>query len=172
MQKGKLTMNYVKLTRNVFLVLALLFAGAASSQELVAVAKPTEPTSTAPKPESSPKPARATSSPHKLGALELTVNWRFRTETWDWIEPPVAAQNAYPLEHSLLRIGLGQKSERFEWFVEGAQDAILDLPASAVLAGRPGQLGLGGTYFAANGNGENNVNGFFRQAYIAFALPS
>jgi len=62
MQKGKLTMNYVKLTRNVFLVLALLFAGAASSQELVAVAKPTEPTSTAPKPESSPKPARATSS--------------------------------------------------------------------------------------------------------------
>jgi hypothetical protein len=165
-------MIYVKLTRSVFLVLTLLFAGAATAQELVAVANPTEPTESVAKPESSPKPAPETSSPHKLGPLDLTVNWRFRTEAWDWFEPPVAAQNAYALEHSLLRIGLGQKSERFEWFIEGAQDAILDLPTSAILAGRPGQLGLGGTYFAANGSSQNNASGFVRQAYVAFALPA
>src|SRR5581483_9671224 len=79
---------------------------------------------------------------------------------------------AYAFEHSLLRIGLGQKLEHLEWFVEGAQDAILGLPAAAVLPGRPGQLGLGGTYFAANGSGANNANGFVRQAYLDFALPT
>src|SRR5256885_12965265 len=127
MQKGKLTMICTKLTRSVFLVLAVLFASSSSAQGLFAVANRTEPTSTAPKTESSPAPKPQTSSPHKLGPLDLTVNWRFRTEAWDWFEPPIGAQNAYPLEHSLLRIGLGQKSERFEWFIEGAQDAILDL---------------------------------------------
>jgi len=161
-----------KLTRSVFLALAPLFASVSCAQGLFAVASPTEPTSAAPKPESSPTPAPQTASPHKLGPLDLTVNWRFRTEAWDWFDPSVAAQDAYPLEHSLLRIGLGQKSERFEWFIEGAQDAILDLPNGAVLAGRPGQLGLGGTYFAAHGNGQNNANGFVRQAYVAFALPA
>ncbi len=64
-------------------------------------------------------------------------------------------QNAYGFEHSLLRIGIGQKSEAFEWFLEGAADAIFDLPPSAVQPGRLGQLGLGGTYYAANGNVRN-----------------
>lgn len=108
---------------------------------------------------------------HKLGLLDLTVNWRLRTEVWDWFKPPVAGQNAYAFEHSLLRIGLGQKLEHFSWFVEGAQDAIVGLPTRAVLPGRQGQLGLGGTYFAANGNGANNANGFVRQAYLDLALP-
>ncbi len=114
-----------------------------------------------------PKTAEA----HKLGSLYFTVNWRWRTEAWDWFEPPVAGQNAYAFDHSLLRIGLGQKLEHLGWFVEGAQDAILGLPTGAVLPGRPGQLGLGGTYFAANGSGANNANGFVRQAYLDFALP-
>jgi len=48
--------------------------------------------------------------------------------------------------------------------VEGAQDAIVNLPTNSILAGRPGQLGLGGAYFAANGTGQNNANGFVRQA--------
>ncbi|MGH9681415.1 MAG: hypothetical protein ACRD4Y_15820, partial [Candidatus Acidiferrales bacterium] len=115
----------------------------------------------------SPKPAPA---PHRLGPLNFTVNWRVRTEAWDFFQPPTG-QNAYAFEHSLLRIGIGQKSESFEWFLEGAADAILDLPPSAVQSGRLGQLGLGATYFAANGGERNNVNGFVKQAYIAFALP-
>jgi len=109
---------------------------------------------------------------HKLGPLDFAVNWRFRTEAWDWFDPPPRGQDVYAFEHSLIRIGLGQKTEHFEWFLEGAQDAILDLPTAAVLAGRPGQLGLGGTYYAANGNGQNNANGFVRQAYIGLALPA
>ena len=119
-------------------------------------------------PASKPAPPKS----HRLGPLNFSVNWRLRTEAWDWFEPSVPAQNAYAFEHSLLRIGIGQKKERFEWFVEGAQDAILGLPTKAVLPGALGQLGLGGTYFAANGNGANNANGFVRQAYAGFSLPA
>jgi hypothetical protein len=120
---------------------------------------------------SSPKPAPAPAGPHKLGPFNVTVNWRFRTEAWDWFQPP-AGQNAYAFEHSLLKIGIGQKSEAFEWLLEGAADAIVDLPPNAVQPGRLGQLGLGGTYFVANRNVRNNVDGFVKQAYVGFKLPA
>jgi hypothetical protein len=118
------------------------------------------------KSQSTPAPAE----PHKVGPLTFSVNWRFRTEAWDWFQP-TSGQNAYAFEHSLLRLGISQKGENFEWLLEGAQDAILDLPTHAVVPGVQGQLGLGGTYYAANGNGQYNANGFVRQAYAAFKLP-
>ncbi len=80
------------------------------------------------------KPAPAAAKQHKLGPLNVSVNWRFRTEAWDWFQPPTG-QNSYAFEHSLLRIGLGQKSEAFEWLLEGAADAIVDLPPRAVQPG-------------------------------------
>lgn len=163
------------LPRPLFAAAILFFVASANAQQKVAVATPATPNpaepSTAPPAQSTSQQAPATAQ-HKLGPLDLTVNWRVRTEAWDWFEPSVPAQNSYAFEHSLLRVGLGQKTERLEWFVEGAQDAILDLPTGAVLAGRPGQLGLGGTYFAGNSNGQNSANAFVRQAYVAFALPA
>lgn len=117
------------------------------------------------------KPLPAKGAPHKLGPLDVTVNWRFRTEAWDFFQPP-SGQNTYAFDHSLLRIGIGQKTEAFEWFLEGAADAIFDLPPSAVQPGRLGQLGLGGTYFAANGNVRNTASGFLKQAYLGFELPA
>src|SRR5262249_3070584 len=86
---------------------------------------------------------------HQLGHLNLTVNWRWRTEAWDWFEPSVPAQDSYAFGHSLLRVGIGQKSERSEWFVEGAQNAIVHLPTAAVPPGAEGQLGSGGPYYPA-----------------------
>jgi len=114
-----------------------------------------------------PAPAKQ----HKLGPLNVTINWRVRAETWDWFQP-TSGDNTYAFTHSLLRVGIGQKSENFEWFAEGAQDSILGLPDNAVAPGRQGQLGLGGTYFVANGGGQNNANGFAKQAYIAFKIPA
>src|SRR6266851_1002930 len=114
-----------------------------------------------------PKPAPVTNSPHKIGPLDVTVNWRFRTEAWDSFAPS-KGQNAYAFDHSLLRIGIGQKTEAFEWLLEGAADAMFDLPPSAVQAAPLGQLGLGGTYFAANGNVRNTAGGFLKQAYVGF----
>ena len=121
--------------------------------------------SPAPKPKLAPAPVQ-----HKLGPLNISANWRLRTEAWDWFQP-ASGGNTYGFGHSLLRVGIGQKSENFDWFLEGAQDAIFGLPTTAIFPGRSGQLGLGGTYFAANGNGENNANGFVKQAYVGFKLP-
>jgi hypothetical protein len=117
-----------------------------------------------------PKPAPAKDRPRKLGPFDVTVTWRFRTEAWDFFQPP-SGQNAYAFEHSLLKIGIGQKGEAFEWMIEGAADAVFDLPPSAVQPGRLGQLGLGGTYYAANGNVRNTASGFLKQAYIGFKFP-
>jgi hypothetical protein len=117
-----------------------------------------------------PKPAPAPAIGHKVGPLDVSINWRFRVEAWDFFQPPTG-QNAYAFEHSLLKIGIGQKHEAFEWLIEGAADGIFDLPSSAVQPGRLGQLGLGGTYFAANGNVRNTASGFLKQAYIGFKLP-
>ena len=121
-------------------------------------------------PGGTPRPTPAPDGQHKLGPFNVSVNWRFRTEAWDFFQPS-KGQNAYAFEHSLLRIGIGQKSEAFEWLLEGAADAILDLPPSAVQPGRLGQLGLGGTYYAANGNVRNTASGFLKQAYVGFKLP-
>lgn len=112
----------------------------------------------------------ASDSPHKLGSLTVFGNWRFRTEAWDWFQP-MSGENAYAFPHSLLFLGISQKTGRYEWLIEGAQDAIVGLPNNAVGPGRQGQLGLGGTYFVANGNNENNASGFLKQAYLGVKFP-
>jgi hypothetical protein len=111
------------------------------------------------------KPDPAQTSKHKLGPLEISVNWRVRVEGWDWFEDS-SGNNSYAFPHSLLRVAIGQESEDFDWQVEAAQDAILMLPRDAVVAAPQGQLGLGGTYYAANGNGRNNANTFIKQVYF------
>jgi len=122
-------------------------------------------------PPAAAKPPAAAGGPHKLGPVNISVNYRFRAEAWAWFQPS-AGDNSYAFEHSLLRVGIGQKSEAFEWFLEGAQDAIVGLPRTAVQPGRLGQLGLGGAYYAANGNSSNTASGFLKQAYLAFKLPA
>ena len=107
----------------------------------------------------------------KQGSLNVFGGWRFRSEAWDWFQP-TSGQNSYGFAHSLLRAGIGQTRERFDWLIEGAQDAILGLPGNAIAPGSQGQLGLGGTYYAANGNRRNVASGFLKQAYLGIHLPS
>lgn len=123
-----------------------------------------------------PPPAQATltdkkeaaaPAKHKLGPLEISVNWRTRAEGWNWFEG-ASGNSDYGFWDSLLRLGVGQSSERFEWFIEGEQPSILDLPDDAVVAAPQGQLGLGGNYFAANHNHTNVANGFVKQAFVNF----
>lgn len=112
---------------------------------------------------SPPKPDP--SATEKLGPLEISATWRVRVEGWDWFEGN-SGQNAYAFPHSLLRIAIGQNRDTYSWKLEAAQDAILLLPRNAVVAAPQGQLGAGGTYYAANGNSRNNVNAFVKQAYF------
>jgi alginate export protein len=100
----------------------------------------------------------------KLGSLDLALNWRARVEHWDWFEGPTGNSN-YAFGHSQLRVGLGQKRSRVDWLVEAEQVVILGLPTDAVASAALGQLGLGATYYAANGNRENDANAFVKQAY-------
>ena len=108
--------------------------------------------------------APAPSKP-KLGPLEISLNWRTRAEGWNWFEGK-AGNSDYGFWDSMLRLGIGQTLERVDWFVEGEQPSILGLPNNAVVAAPQGQLGLGGTYYAANNNHTNVANGFVKQAFV------
>ncbi|HUK46022.1 MAG TPA: alginate export family protein [Terriglobales bacterium] len=119
-----------------------------------------------PAPQTPPAAAKSPEK-HKVGPFDISVNWRTRTEGWNWFEGNTGNSD-YPFFDSLLRVGIGQNRERLEWFVEGETASIAGLPNDAVVAAPQGQLGLGGTYYAANGNQTNNTGGFLKQAYVNF----
>ena len=117
-----------------------------------------------------PAPEKKDAGPppkHKIGPLEVSVNWRTRAEGWNWFEAPTGNSD-YGFWDSLLRVGIGQTGEKFDWFIEGEQPSILGLPDDAVIAAPQGQLGLGGNYYAANHNHTNVANGFVKQAFLNF----
>jgi Alginate export len=118
----------------------------------------------APQSNTAPTPAPAPPPALKLGPLDVTVNWRARAEHWDWFQGPTGNSN-YTFGDSLLRVAIGQKTDRIDWQVEAAQVAILGLPDNAVVAAPQGQLGLGANYYAANGNSTNNGSAFVKQAF-------
>jgi hypothetical protein len=123
--------------------------------------------STSPAPPQTSTRRTATDAPpkHTLGRLDISVNWRTRAEGWYWFEGPTGNSD-YGLWNSLLRVGIGQTGEQFDWFLEGEQPSILGLPDTAVVAAPQGQLGLGGSYYAANNNHTNVANGFVKQAFV------
>jgi len=154
--------NLQRAVAKLVLVFAWMCPGLAFAQSAEPAAAPAQGAAVPP-----PKVETAPAKKRKLGPLDISGSWRVRVEGWDWFEGPAGNSN-YAFGHSLLRVAIGQQRARFDWQLEAAQDAILGLPTDAVVAAPQGQLGLGGTYFAANGNGRNNANGFVKQAYIRF----
>ena len=104
---------------------------------------------------------------HKLGRLDFAVNWRARVEGWDWFKGTTGNGN-YTFGDSLLRVAIGQHTEYLDWFLEGAQVGLVEVPDKAVVAAPQGQLGLGGNYYAANSNNTNDVGGFLKQGFVKF----
>ncbi|MGA9977885.1 MAG: hypothetical protein WBQ08_04565, partial [Candidatus Sulfotelmatobacter sp.] len=161
--------------------MVFFFAGSAFAQQVVpATGSAGSDAQTAAPPadsSSAPAPQRAMAAPaqtalaippkHMLGPLEISVNWRTRAEGWYWFEG-ATGNSDYGLWDSLLRVGIGQSGDHFDWFLEGEQPSILGLPDDAVVAAPQGQLGLGGTYYAANNNHTNVANGFVKQAFVNF----
>ncbi|MGH9529718.1 MAG: alginate export family protein [Terriglobales bacterium] len=122
----------------------------------------------APVPQAVPQKKEVTApAKHKLGPFEISVNWRTRAEGWNWFQGNTGNSD-YGLWDSLLRVGIGQTGESFDWFVEVEQPSILGLPNNAVVAAPQGQLGLGGTYYAANNNHVNNASAFLKQGFVNF----
>lgn len=115
---------------------------------------------TAPSPE--PKQAAAPKQ-RKLGGLNLSGSLRLRVENHGWFETP-GFEDDYTFGAAVLRLTVGQQKERFDWQVEGEFPVLLHLPERAVAPAPQGQLGLGGSYFAANGR--QDASAFLKQAFV------
>ncbi len=150
-------------SRHLFLLLIIcvFFVGEFDAHAQSAANKTAQfnpPATASPTPASSPAPI-------KVGSLTVSGSLRLRFESWDWFETS-AAENQYNFGAATLRLAIGQQKEGFEWLVEGAAPVLIGLPDNAIAPAPQGQLGLGGTYFAANGRQDGSV--FIKQAFIRF----
>ena len=130
--------------RTALLSLMALFAGAAHSQ-----------------------PAQNDDS-IKLGGITVTGSLRLRFYGWDWFQP-ASGENQYVYSGNLMRIGLSQKGETWDWTAEFAAPFLLGLPNNATGTGpNQGALGLGANYFTANDASRNTAMIFPKQFFVRF----
>src|SRR4051812_30629452 len=95
----------------------------------------------------------------------ITANWRTRVEYWDWFTTP-GFQDNYTFGASVLRFGIGQKREDWDWQLEFEQPTLFNLPNRAIAPAPQGALGLGGNYFASNGSDAASI--FPKTAFVRF----
>jgi len=106
-------------------------------------------------------------TPIQLGSLTFSGSVRERYEGWDWFQPTTTnAQNSYGYSGTVIRLALSQNHESFDWKIEFEVPVLLGIPDKAVLPAPQGQLGLGGSYYAANDKQQNTAFIFPKQAYI------
>jgi hypothetical protein len=99
--------------------------------------------------------------------ISVSVYDRTRVDTWQWFAAPPAS-NTYGYVESLLRLSVSQKIHSWDWQLELAQPSILDAPGDAVSSvTAQGQLGLGATYYASNGN-SYPAAAFLKQGFVRF----
>jgi len=105
-------------------------------------------------------------APIAIGDVVVSGSVRTRVEAWDWFDGD--ANGDYAFSGSLFRIGAREARTHVTWQVEAAVPLLLGLPDDAVAAGAQGQLGLGASYFAANGTRTNVAAFFLKQALVRF----
>lgn len=99
------------------------------------------------------------------GRVRLTGSVRARLESWDWFETS-AADNDYNFGAVVVRLGLSQQTERFDWQIEGEFPWLINVPTNAIAPGAQGQSGVGATYFAASGR--QDASAILKQAFFRF----
>jgi hypothetical protein len=103
-----------------------------------------------------------------ISPLTGTAVLRERTNATQWFAATPTPE-IYGHQDSLLRLSLAQRVYHVDYLFEMGNSTELGLPTDAVspiLA--QGQLGLGGTYFAANGGNTNPVAASFRQGFVRY----
>ncbi len=111
----------------------------------------------------SPQPSSPSTLPFSISVFDRT---RIDATQWYAATPQ---QNPYGYAESLLRVGVAQRIKHWDWQLELSQPAVLGLPGDAVSpVTAQGQLGLGGTYYAANGNNKNPAAAFFKQGFARY----
>jgi hypothetical protein len=141
----------------VFLLITTINVAAQSNSAALSAAPKPTPTLT-------PTPVQA-ATPLKIGSVTVSGSLRLRAENWGWYETD-RGDGGYTFGAGTLRLALSQQKEHFEWLVEGEAPFVMGLPTNAIAPAPQGQLGLGASYFAANGKQDASV--FLKQAYINF----
>src|SRR5215471_7174561 len=98
--------------------------------------------------------------------VAISVYERTRIDSWQWFAAPPQSET-YSYVESLLRLGIAQRLRKWDWQLELAQPSVLGLPDDAISpVAAQGQLGLGATYYASNGNNENPAAAFLKQGFL------
>lgn len=105
-----------------------------------------------------------------LGGARLTTTLRSRAESWRWFDEGPAGRYAFGA--FLPRLTLSLERPTLAWRVEGIAPTFVDLPDDAVRGAPLGQLGLGASYAAANGNHPTLASVVLRQAWIEARSPA
>jgi hypothetical protein len=106
--------------------------------------------------------------PRSSSPVSISIYDRTRSENWQWFAAPPQSETYGYLE-SLLRVGIAQRARNLEWQLELAQPSVLAAPDDAVSPiSAQGQLGLGATYYAANGNHRYAAAAFLKRGYIRY----
>jgi hypothetical protein len=134
----------------------LSLASATWAQTLIAASNPAA--SAAPASDSTPA-ARP---------ITFSIYERARNDNWQWFAAPPYS-DTYSYLQSLLRISVAQRVNHWDWQAELAQTWVGGVPSDSVSPiSAQGQLGIGGTYYAANGNNTEPVAAFFKQGFIRY----
>lgn len=100
--------------------------------------------------------------------VTVSIYDRTRVENWQWFAAPPQSET-YSYVNSLLRVGIAQTLHKIDWQLELSQPSVLWAPNDAVSpVTAQGQMGLGATYYASNGNNHYTAAAFLKQGYIRF----
>lgn len=117
-------------------------------------------------PTASPQATEPVAAQESKSAAPVEIHGSFRTrlEMWDWFG--AGEEGRYAFSGNILKVNFRQSGKHVGWLAELAAPILLGLPEDAQQPGSRGQLGLGGTYFAANQRNRNAAMVFPRQAYL------
>jgi hypothetical protein len=106
-------------------------------------------------------------TPVQFGPVTFTGSIRDRVENWEWFTP-TTGNPKYTLDDATIRLGISGNLKPFDWMAEIETPALLDLPTNAVAPGAQGQLGLGASYYVANGKKTGAAMVFPKQLFLRF----
>ncbi len=110
-----------------------------------------------------PQPAQSVNLPFSVSVYDRT-----RVDGSQWFSAPPQAES-YGYVESLIRIGVAQRIKHFDWQVEVSQPSVLDAPSTSISpVAAQGQLGLGASYYAANGSNSYPVAASLKQGYVRY----
>ena len=102
----------------------------------------------------------------------VTAAIRERTNTNQWFAATPNPE-VYAYQDSLLRLSVAQRVRHFDYLFDLGQSAEISLPNDAVSAvAAQGQLGLGGSYYAANTSNMNPAAGSVSAGVRALPLQA